>query len=263
MLLKDKVAIITGGAKGMGQGMAIKFAEEGCAVAIADISIKEAEETAQKLVAQGRREVMAIQCDVTKSQEITAAVNQVVEKYGKIDILVNNAGGILPNYPIEDISEELWDRVYALNLKSAYFFCKSVVPHMKKKRYGKILNLSSIGAINPPAHAIHYNSAKSAVIGFTLDLATALAFYGITVNVLLPGPVRTHFYDHHIGMKTDMEKSAFFEVLGSKVPLRRIGEVEDIANAALFFCSEMSSFITGQTLCVSGGLPLQVLPPPA
>jgi NAD(P)-dependent dehydrogenase (short-subunit alcohol dehydrogenase family) len=256
MLLADKVAIITGGAKGMGRGIALKFAEEGCSVAIADISMKEANDTLAEIKKRGR-EGLAIQCDVTKIEQVRDTVDKVINKFGKIDILVNNAGGLPPTPPIEDIAEEHWDKVLALNLKSDFLFCKFVVPHMKKRKYGKIINLSSIGAINPPAHAIPYNTAKSGVIGFTYDLAFALAPFNICVNAILPGPIRTSFYDHMIGSMTEKEKDAFFEGIGkNKVPLQRVGTPEDIAGSALFLASELSAYVTGTTLLVSGGLPL-------
>ncbi len=258
MLLKDRVAIITGGAKGMGCGMALKFAEEGCSVAIADIAMKEAEEAVVKIKKAGGNGI-AVKCDVTNGQQVGDTVDKVVKKYGKIDILVNNAGAIAAHVPIEDLTEESWDKVLALNLKSDFLFCKYVVPHMKKRKYGKIINLSSIGAVQPPAHEIHYNTAKAGVIGFTTDLANALAPFNINVNCILPGPIRTSFYDHNIGSLTEEQKDMFFAGLGKKVPLQRVGTPEDMAGAALFLASELSAYITGQALYVAGGLPL--LPP--
>ena len=256
MLLTGRVALITGGAKGMGRGMAIKFAEEGCSVAIADISTKEANDTLAEVL-RGGVDGLAVECDVTDSKQVRETVNKVISKFSKVDILVNNVGGMPPTPPIEDITEEEWDKVFALNLKSDFLFCKYVVPHMKEKRYGKIINLSSVGAINPPAHAIHYNTAKAGVIGFTYDLAHALAPFNICVNAILPGPVRTSFYDRTIGSMTEKEKDEFFDNIGrNKVPLRRVGTPEDIAGAALFLASELSAFITGETLLVSGGIPL-------
>ena len=258
MLLSDRVAIITGGAKGIGRGMALKFAEEGCSVAIADISMKEANDTIAEVSKTGR-EGLAIQCDITDSKQVRDTVDRVISKFGKVDILVNNAGGITTSPPIEDMTEEEWDNTLALNLKSDFLFCKYVVPHMKKRKYGKIINFSSIGAIQPPHHAIHYNTAKSAVIGFTLDLANALAPFNVNVNVILPGPVRTSFYDRTTGSMTDKEKDDFFAALGKKTPMQRPGTPEDLAGAALFLASELSAYVTGETLLVSGGLPL--LPP--
>jgi 3-oxoacyl-[acyl-carrier protein] reductase len=143
-----------------------------------------------------------------------------------------------------------------LNLKSDFFFCKFVVPHMKKRKFGKIINISSIGAIQPPHHVSHYNTAKSGVIGFTLDLAGGLAPFNINVNAILPGPIRTEFYSRRTDTMTDAEKNQFFTRLGTNVPLKRIGEPEDIAGAAIFLASELSSYITGQLLYVAGGLPL-------
>jgi 2-hydroxycyclohexanecarboxyl-CoA dehydrogenase len=258
MLLKDRVAIITGGAKGMGKGTAIKFSEEGCAVAIADIAIKEAEETAAEIKQKGGKAV-AIKCDVTSGQQVKAAVDKAVKELGKPDILVNNAGAIAAHIPIEDMEEETWDRVMALNLKSHFLFCKYVVPYMKKARYGKIIGVSSIGAIQPPAHEINYNTAKGAIISFTYDLATALAPLNINVNCILPGPIRTHFYDKTIGQMPEVQQDGMFAMLGKKVPLQRIGMPEDIAGAVLFLASDLSAYITGQALYVAGGLPL--LPP--
>jgi NAD(P)-dependent dehydrogenase (short-subunit alcohol dehydrogenase family) len=255
MLLSDRVAIITGGAKGMGRGMALKFAEEGCSVAIADISMKEANETVAEISKRGR-EGLAIQCDITDIKQVHDTVDKVVSKFGKVDILINNAGAILSSPPIEDMTEEEWDETLALNLKSDFLFCKYVVPHMKKRKYGKIVNLSSIGAIQPPHHAINYNTAKAGIIGFTLDLANALAPFNINVNVILPGPVRTSFYDRNIGSKTEKEKDEFFKNLGKKVPMQRVGTLDDLAGAALFLASELSAYVTGETLLVSGGLPL-------
>ena len=258
MLLKEKVAIITGGAKGMGSGMAIKFAEEGCSVAIADISMKEANDTLAEMSKRGR-DGLAIQCDVTDIEQVRDTVDKVMSRFSKIDILINNAGAIADHVPIEDLPEESWDRVLALNLKSDFLFCKFVVPHMKARKYGKIINISSIGAVQPPAHEIHYNTAKSGIIGFTCDLANALAPFNINVNCMLPGPVRTSFYDRKIESMSEKERDDFFKYLGTKVPLQRVGTPEDMAGAALFLASELSSYITGQSLYVAGGLPL--LPP--
>ena len=186
---------------------------------------------------------------------------QVANKYGKIDILVNNAGAIAKHINIEDMEEEVWDKVMALNLKSHFLFCKFVVPYMKAARYGKIIGMSSIGAVLPPAHEINYNTAKGAIIAFTNDLATALAPYNINVNCILPGPITTHFYDGMVGGMSDEQKEQMFINIGKKTPLQRMGTSEDIAGGALFLASELSSYITGHPLYVTGGLPLQPTAP--
>ena len=254
MLLKGKVAIITGGAKGIGKGMALKFADEGCTVAIADINMDEANKVIAEINKKGQKGI-AIKCDITDGKQIRDVVEQVASKFGRIDILANNAGGIPSSPPIEDMTEEEWDGVFAFNLRSQFLFCKYVVPHMKKQKYGKIINLSSIGGIQPPHHAIHYNTAKAAIIGFTYDLGRELAPLNITVNAILPGPVRTNFYDKTTGSMSDKEKDDFFAGLGVKVPMKRAAAPEELANAALFLASDLSSYVTCDALLVSGGLP--------
>ena len=254
MLLSDRVALITGGAKGMGRGMALKFSEEGCSVAVADIDLKEAENTIAEVQKRGR-DGLAVHCDVTDGNQVRDTVDKVINKFGRIDILVNNAGAIAVHKPIEDITEEEWDKVLALNLKSDFLFCKYVVPHMKKQKYGKIINISSIGAVQPPAHEVHYNTAKAGIIGFTYDLGKELAPLNITVNAILPGPIRTSFYARRTDSMTDSEKDDFFVALGKKVPMQRAGTPEDMAGAALFLASELSAYVTCETLYVTGGLP--------
>jgi NAD(P)-dependent dehydrogenase (short-subunit alcohol dehydrogenase family) len=260
MLLAERVAIISGGARGMGRAMAVRFAAEGCAVAVVDINLAEADGTVAEIEKSGGRAI-AVQCDVTRETQVRDAVKRTVDAFGTVDIMVNNAGAAGASFPIEELPEDVWDATQALNLKSQYFFCKYVVPIMKAKRYGKIINLSSIGGIQPPAHHIAYNTAKAAILGFTYDLATALAPLNINVNAIVPGPVRTSFYDRTTGAMTDAEKDAFFAALGRKVPLQRPGTPEEMAGAALFLASELGAYVTGQALYVSGGLPL--LPPPS
>jgi len=263
MLLADRVAIITGGAKGIGRGIALKFAQEGCAVVIADIDDKSAEATLAEISKKGGKGT-ALACDALDDKQVKAVVDKTVGNHGKIDILVNNAGGMLvAPKPIEEMPEADWDRVLTLNLKSLFLFSKAVVPQMKKQKYGRIINLSSAAALNPPAHCIHYHTAKMGIIGFTLDLAHTLAPYNICVNVLLPGPVRTDFYDPMLAKLSDKEKDAFFEELGrGDIPLQRVGTTEDVANAALFLASELASYTTGDALLVSGGSPLRPLQTP-
>ena len=153
MLLANKVAIITGSAKGMGKGMAIKFAEEGCAVSIVDISMTEAADTLAEVQKKGGKG-LTVECDITKENQVKATVEKVINEFGTVDIMINNAGAAGAHFPIEDMPEDVWDSAFSLNLKSQFFFCKYVVPVMKAKRSGKIINLSSIGAFQPPAHHI-------------------------------------------------------------------------------------------------------------
>jgi len=257
MLLPNKVAIITGGASGIGKGIALKFAQEGCSVVIADIMEKEALSTVDEIAKAGRKSLF-IRCDVTSNRQVQDMVEQVIREFQKIDILVNNAGGISSSTgAIEDVSEEQWDKTLNLNLKSQFLCCKAVVPHMKAKRYGKIINMSSIGAISPPVSFIHYHAAKAGVLGITCNLAVELASFNINVNAILPGPVRTQFWNPLT--KELPSEDAFFKDLGKKeVPMQRVGTPEDIAGTALYLASELSSFVTGESIFVSGGLPLHI-----
>jgi NAD(P)-dependent dehydrogenase (short-subunit alcohol dehydrogenase family) len=269
MLLADRVAIITGGAIGMGKSMALKFADEGCSVVVADILEAEGARTAEEVSQKGRGGIF-VKCDVTDIRQIEAMVAQTISRLGKVDILVNNAGGVttgegeLPKGArggrggIANITEERWNRALALNLKGPVFCCKAVVPHMRAKKYGKIISISSLGAYSPPSPAVDYHCAKAGVIGMTYNLAFELAPDNINVNAILPGPVRTAFWDPVISRVPDTDKEDFFAGLAKQVPLQRYGTPEDIAGAALFLASELSSYMTGEVLAVSGGIPLSV-----
>jgi len=257
MLLSDRVVIITGGAKGIGKGIALQFAREGCSVVIADISAREAENTVSEISEAGSKAIF-IPCDVTSNNQVQEMVRQAIAKFKKIDILVNNAGGLFQSrWTIEDVTEEQWDKVMNLNLKSQFLVCKSVVPHMKEMKYGRIINLSSMGAIAPPTSVIHYHSAKAGVLGLTCNLAVELAPFNICVNTIMPGPIRTDFWDPLTSELTD-EDAFFADVARKEVPLQRIGTPQDIAGAALYLASDLSSYVTGATINVSGGLPLHL-----
>src|SRR4030042_1389310 len=189
MLLDGKVAIVTGGAQGIGRGIAVKFASEGCGVAIADIDIKEANATLSEIKQKGGKAI-AIKCDAASGEQVGLMVREVVQEFAKIDILVNNAGGLPSTAPVDEMSEDEWDKVIALNLKSVFLCCKYVVPHMKKNKYGKIINISSLGATFPPPSNLHTHSGTAGLLGMTRDLAAGLSEYRINVNAILPGPIR-------------------------------------------------------------------------
>ena len=268
MLLSNRVAIITGGATGIGRSIVVKFAEEGCSVAIADVNIKNANETLSQVRERGR-EGIVIECDITDSNKVRSMVNLVISMFGKIDVLVNNAGAgslgvgeeLPPPLGVANVTEEKWDKVVALNLKGAFLCCKEIVPYMKEKRYGKIINVSTLGWIHPPTIAPDYHAAKAGVVGLTHDMACELGPFNIHVNAILPGPIRTPFYDRMLKSKTDEEKDAFFEAVGKTTPLQRIGVPEDVAGVALFLASDLSSYVTGASIPVGGGLPLKPYSP--
>jgi 3-oxoacyl-[acyl-carrier protein] reductase len=258
MLLKDRVAIVTGGAKGIGKSISLMFAREGCNVVVNAMHIEGAQKVAAEIKAMGRKS-LAIACDVANSAAVNDMVARTIKEFGKIDILINNAGGVSGDAKIEDTAEEAWNRVIAVNLTGQFLMCKAVIPSMKKKKYGKIINVSSMGAIHPPTPIVHYHSAKGGVLGLTTNLALELAQNNITVNAILPGPIKTEFFTEMFKGKSQEEANAFFKMLDNKVPMHRMGEPDEIAGVALFLASDMSSYVTGEAINVGGGLPLSPL----
>jgi NAD(P)-dependent dehydrogenase (short-subunit alcohol dehydrogenase family) len=254
MMLSNRVAIITGGARGIGRGIALRFAEEGCSIAISDVLEQEGRKTVEEITKKGRDGIF-VQCDVSDSQKVRNMVDQVIRKFGKIDILVNNAGIGLPPKSITDISDEEWDRVLAIDLRGVFLCCRTVVPHMKEKGYGKIVNISSLAAISPGGPMVHYSAAKSGVLGLTYDLACELAPFNICVNSILPGAIRTDMFEQII--PPSINKENFIKEVGKVVaPMQRVGTPEDIARVALFLSSDLSGYVTGDRIIVGGGTPL-------
>jgi NAD(P)-dependent dehydrogenase (short-subunit alcohol dehydrogenase family) len=254
MLLKDRVAIVTGGNTGIGKGIALKFVEEGCSVVISGRNEVKGNKAAEDISKTGGKCIF-IRCDVTDSQQVQDLVNRTIQKFGKVDILVNNAGGVSgPAGPAENVSYEEWIKILDLNLNSQFLLCKTVIPYMKQNKYGKIVNVSSMGAIHPPAGIVHYHAAKGGVLGLTANLAFELANCNITVNALMPGPILTEFFDTVV--KDEPDPQAFFANLSKNIPMHRLGTPEDMAGVALFLASDLSAYVTGQSIYAGGGLPL-------
>jgi NAD(P)-dependent dehydrogenase (short-subunit alcohol dehydrogenase family) len=259
MLLKNRVAIITGGVRGIGKGIALKFAEEGCSVVVTDII--DAGETIKEISDKGA-DASFIQCDVTRADEVAALVSRTIERYGKVDILVNNAGiGPQPRFFCE-VPEDEWDRVLAVNLKAAFLCCKAVVPHMQERKYGKIVNISSLVAVMPLMPNVHYTASKAGLMGLTADLALQLAPFNICVNAILPGLVATPLWDSVIPSGTP--KEAFFDGVARAmaIPMQRAGTPEDMARVALFYASYLSDYVTGDRVIAGGGSPLWTIGKP-
>ena len=252
MLLADRVAVITGGGGGIGRGIALKFAGEGASIVVADIRETEGKKTVEEVVKKGAQGLF-IQCDVTGSTQVQSMIGQAINRFGKIDILVNNAGiGPLPK-PTEELPEEEWDKIQTVNLKSVFLCSKAVIPHMKEKRFGRIINIASLAAISPFGPAVHYSSSKAGEVLFTINLAVELAPFNILVNAILPGSIDTEMQNNRI--PPGVNRKEFLAERGKNVPLQRIGTPEDVAGVALFLASELASYVTASQIIVSGGLP--------
>jgi NAD(P)-dependent dehydrogenase (short-subunit alcohol dehydrogenase family) len=259
-LLPGKVAIINGGATGMGRSTALLFSEEGCNCVIADINETNGKKTAAEASARGK-ECLFVKCDLTDVKQIKACVDATVKKFKTVDILVGCAGGTIARKRqggrgVRYTDEEYYDLMMALNLKGHVFFAKEVAPYMIKQDSGKMVFISSMGVYSPPGPSVEYHGAKAGILGITYNLAYELAPHHINVNAILPGPVNTPFWDPVLANIPADKREATMISLGKNVPLGRVGQPEDIANCCLFFCSELSSFITGQTMSVAGGIPL-------
>ncbi len=242
--LKNRVAIITGAARGIGKAIALTFVREGAKVALVDIDQKQWE-ALKNGIEKRKGESIPISCDITKSHEVQAMVNQVKEAFGRIDILVNNAG-IIRRGTIETVTEQDWDRVIEVNLKGTFNCCKAVVDIMKEQHYGKIVSISSIsGKLGDITSAPGYGPSKAGIDALTKTLARHLAPYGINVNVVSPHAIETE-------MSAQWSEERRKEIIAS-IPLGRLGRPEEVAEAVLFLVSEEASFITGEILDVNGG----------
>ncbi len=245
--LGGKVALVTGGAAGLGAAIVERLAEEGAKVAIGDIQLQAATETAEAVTKAGGT-ARAYRIDVTGAADVENAVAQIERDLGPIDVLVNNVGWDKFELFVESL-QETWDRVIAINYRGALNCCRAVAPRMKDRGHGKIVSLSSdAGRVGSTGEAV-YAGCKAGIIGFSKTLARELARYNITVNVVCPGPTDTPLLKE---MMKGREK--VFDAMVRGIPMRRLGKPTDLANAVAFFASSDSDFVTGQVLSVSGGL---------
>ena len=249
MLLKDKVALITGAGSGIGRASALKFAQEGATVAVVDIQGAAADETAKLVTAQGGA-ALPIAADVTDPVAVRGMVKKTVENYGRLNILFNNAGISIPG-TILAIDEESFDRLFAVNVKGVFLGCKEAIPVMKAQGGGAILNTGSqVGVVGIEGSAV-YPATKGAVIQLTRCLSLDHAADGIRVNCICPGPIETPMARRNRAMAGDPE--AVLRSRLARIPLARIGSPEEMANVAAFLCSDEASFITGASILADGG----------
>ncbi len=243
-MLKDKVAIITGGGAGIGREIALTFAREGCNIAVCDIVEESASKTAAEIRNMGRKAECFV-VDVSSMDEVEATVYKTVDKFDGINILVNNAG-ITRDGLLLRMSESEWDAVLSVNLKGVFNFTKAAVRLMMKARWGRIISISSVVGLTGNPGQANYSAAKAGIIGFTKSVARELAGRGITANAIAPGFINTRM--------TDVLNESQKKALVDRIPLKRLGETHDVANAALFLASDMAGYITGQVIVVDGGM---------
>jgi 3-oxoacyl-[acyl-carrier protein] reductase len=244
--LKDKAAVVTGGTAGIGREIAMAFAREGAHVAIFGTNAERASEILEHLKKTYPDQKFLVKLvDVSDKKAVDLALQEILTEFGNIDILVNNAG-ITRDGLLMKMTEEDWDLVIAVNLKSVYNTCQALVRPMLKARSGKIINITSVVGLNGNAGQTNYAASKAGMIGFTQSLAKEVASRGICVNCIAPGFIKTPMTD----VLTDAQKEGILK----QVPMGRLGNAEEIANAAVFLASDWSNYITGQVLTVDGGM---------
>jgi 3-oxoacyl-[acyl-carrier protein] reductase len=250
LFLNGKVALVTGAGsqKGLGKGIALLLAKEGCDVIVTDIDLEGAQQTAAEIKGLGNR-VMAVKANVSNSAEVKKMVASALAQFGRIDILVNNAGAITPPKPFWEKSEEEWDSDIDINLKGAVNCTKFVIPQMVSRKSGKIVSISSVGAKIGAPGGSGYAAAKAGIMGFTKSLALEVSHIGINVNCVAPGLIMTN-----LGKNKNNPREFPLDDMIARMPTKKANTVEDIANMVAFLVSDVSKSIVGQTFSVDGGL---------
>jgi len=247
--LENKVAVITGAGSGFGEGMALRFAEEGAKVVVSDINADSAKRVADDINAKGGTAIVDV-TDVTVADQVKAMVDNSVKNFGRLDILVNNAGMPQRNGPMLETDEETFQKIYDVNVKSIFLTTKAVVPIMLEQKGGNILNIASTAALSPRPGLVWYNSSKGAVLTMTKSMAIELAPQQVRVNALCPVIAMTGMTVEFMGGEDTPEIRDKFQ---SSIPLGRMNTPQDLANAALYLTSDEASFITGVAMEVDGG----------
>ena len=243
-LLQDKVAVITGAGAGIGKAIALAFAREGCDIAVCDVMEETALETVSEIEALGRKSAAYI-VDVTDSEAVKETMDKIIDNFHQINILVNNAG-ITRDGLLVRMSDADWQAVLNVNLNGTFIFSRAASRYMMKQRSGSIVSIASIIGLIGNAGQANYSASKAGVIGLTKSLAKELASRGVRANAIAPGFIKTAM--------TDKLNESQVEAMLSNIPMKSLGEPEDVAKAALFLASDLSAYITGQVLTVDGGM---------
>jgi NAD(P)-dependent dehydrogenase (short-subunit alcohol dehydrogenase family) len=247
-VLTDRVALVTGGGRGIGRALALALAEAGADVAVADVDLPAADAVTAEVIARGRRG-LAVEADVASKPAVEAMVQTTVETLGGLDMLINNAG-VFPIAPVAHITEEAWDQVMAINLKGVFLCSQAALAPMRRAGGGRIVNVASVSGLVGAVGLAHYAASKAGVIGFTKSLAREVAPMGITVNAIAPGII-----------DTERSRQTFPEgalrTYQAQVPLRRLGRPEDLTALVVFLASPAAAYITGQVYAIDGGYTMQ------
>ncbi|MFA5311205.1 MAG: 3-oxoacyl-[acyl-carrier-protein] reductase [Candidatus Omnitrophota bacterium] len=244
MRLKDKVALITGGARGIGKSIALTFAKEGADIVVADVNLESASKTAAEIESLGRK-ALALELDVTDFAKVEDGVNKILDKFGKVDILVNNAGITKDNLLLR-MSQAEWDAVINVNLKGTFNCIKAVSRPMVKQKSGRIISIASIIGLMGNWGQANYAASKAGIIALTKTVAKELASRNINANSVAPGFIQT---DMTAKLPEEVKRKMM-----EAIPMAKLGTPEDVANVCLFLASDESSYVTGQTITVDGGM---------
>lgn len=242
MSLSGKLVLVTGSGRGIGKAILMRFSQENAKVISADIDESAAQHVAEDIEKIGGY-ADYVKLDVRKFSEVHSSIEKIVRKHGEINVLVNNAG-IYPSNPVKDITESEWDQVLSVNLKGIFNCSRAILDSMIKNKSGSIINIASVDGKIPPGGNAHYAAAKAGAINLTKTFALELAQYNIRVNAVAPGWIATE----------TLKKGNRWEKILGKIPLKRLGEPEEVADAVIFLASDSASYITGEILDVNGGL---------
>ncbi|SDN24489.1 NAD(P)-dependent dehydrogenase, short-chain alcohol dehydrogenase family [Halogranum gelatinilyticum] len=254
-MVSDSIAVVTGGGRGIGQAICTRLAQDGADVVIADLDADEMQETKRLVEAEGQR-ALAVETDVSEQESVRSTVDRVLDEFGQIDILVNNAGIAGPTSPCEEIEQTEWDATMDVNLRGPFFMCREILPVMKDRGFGRIVNISSVTGKKPLLNRTPYAATKMGLIGFTRTLALEVGEYDINVNAICPGSVDGPRIRGVFEQQAEATGRSYDDVRAeteAQSPRNELVQREDIASVAAYLCSEEAARITGQDINVSAG----------